>query len=97
MDHLIKIKNKIPPKTEAEEVNKNNNKLNIVSEGETQEKEEPKIKIAEMIKEKSRTLKFFIDLITNLENIHEYKKVLRIKGSSLPVKITIQVIKYERY
>lgn len=44
-----------------------------------------------MIKEKSGTLIFFKDLITNLENINEYMKVLRIKGNSLPIKITIQV------
>ena len=44
------------------------------------------------IKSKSKTLIFFKDLITNLEKINEYMKVLRTKGSSLPVKISIKVL-----
>ena len=90
MQDLIKIKNKIPPKTETEEVD-NDNKDNDHSEINNKENDDPKAKIAEKIKEKSKTLIFFKDLITNLENINEYMKVLRVKGSSLPIKITMQV------
>ena len=90
MEDLIKIKNKIPPKTESEN-NKIDKKAKDSSENSNNEKEEPKAKISENIKEKSKILNIFKDLINNLENINEYMKVLRVKGSSLPIEITIEI------
>ena len=90
MDDLIKIKNKIPPKTESVDVT-NNKKENDSFEISNMEKEDSKAKINENIKEKSKTLNIFKDLINNLENINEFMKVLRVKGSSLPIEITIQI------
>ena len=90
MEDLIKIKNKIPPKTETEEVNFKN-KTNKNSETNIKEFEDPKARINENIKEKSKTLIIFKNLITDLENINEYMVFLRVKGSSLKIEITIQV------
>ena len=89
MEDLIKIKNKIPPKTETEEVNVKN-KANKNSETNIKEFEDPKARINENIKEKSKTLIIFKNLITDLENINEYMVFLRVKGS-ISIEITIQV------
>ena len=80
MEDLIKIKNKIPPKTETKEVNVKN-KANKNSETNIKEFEDPKARINENIKEKSKTLIIFKNLITDLENINEYMVFLRVKGS----------------
>ena len=48
-----------------------------------------------IIKSKCKILIFFKDIISNLEIINEYMNVLRTKGSSLPIKISIKIgIKY---
>ena len=90
MEDLIKIKNKIPPKTESVDVT-NNKIVDDSSKKTNSEIEDPKDKINENIKKKSKTLNIFKDLINNLENINEFMKVLRVKGSSLPIEITIEV------
>ena len=46
------------------------------------------------IKSKYRVLIFFKDLISNLEKINEYMKILRKKGSSLPIKVSIYKYKF---
>ena len=43
------------------------------------------------LKDKLKTLIFFKNLVTNLEIITKYMKVLREKGCSLPIKINIKV------
>ena len=43
------------------------------------------------IKSKSMVLNFFKDLISNLEIITEYMNILRKKGSSLPINISIKI------
>ena len=43
------------------------------------------------LKSKCKILIFFKNMISNLEIINEYMNVLRTKGSSLPIKITIKV------
>ena len=92
---------KTAPKTETEEVNFKN-KTNKKSETNIKEFEDPKARINENIKEKSKTLIIFKNLITDLENINEYMVFLRVKGSSLKIEITIQVsnmkdIKYYKW
>ena len=48
------------------------------------------------IKLKHEKLLFFKDIISNLETIIEYMKVLRAKGSSLKIKICIKVEKMDK-
>ena len=79
MEDLIKLKNKIPPKTENDEDNKNKTK------------EDSKVEKDDSLKSKSKILIFFKNLVTNLEKINEYMEVLRTKGSSLPININIKV------
>ena len=45
----------------------------------------------EIIKNKYKILLFFQKIISNLEIINEHMKVLREKGSSLPIKISIKI------
>ena len=47
------------------------------------------------IKAKCKVLIFFKNLVSNLEIINEYMDVLRTKGSSLPIKISIKIKKIE--
>ena len=48
------------------------------------------------IKSKCKILIFFKEIISNLEVINDYMNVLRTKGSSLPIKISIKIsIKYK--
>ena len=47
------------------------------------------------IKAKCKILIFFKNLVSNLEIINEYMDVLRTKGSSLPIKISIKINKIE--
>ena len=82
MEELIKLKNKIPPESETNEENIDSESNNV---GNSMEK-----KVSEM-KSKTKILLFFKNLVTNLEKINEYMEVLRTKGSSLPIKICIQV------
>jgi len=73
MKELINLKNKIPPKTENDEDNKDGRNKSDTSN------------ILD-IKSKSKILIFFKDIMTNLEKINEYMEALRNKGSSLPIK-----------
>ena len=43
------------------------------------------------LKSKCKILLFFKNIVSNLEIINEYMKVLRTKGSSLPIRITIKI------
>ena len=43
------------------------------------------------IKSKCTILVFFKEIISNLEMINEYMNILRTKGSSLPIKISIKI------
>ena len=45
----------------------------------------------DIIKSKCKILSFFKNTISNIEIINEYMIVLRTKGSSLPIKITIKI------
>jgi len=64
------------------------NKIHIknenTDENQTDNSEEKQFKL------KCKILIFFKKLISNLEIINEYIKVLRTKGNSLPIKITIK-------
>ena len=62
------------------------NKIHIKNENtdENQTDEEKKFQL------KYKILIFFKKLISNLEIINEYIKILRTKGSSLPIKISIK-------
>ena len=51
------------------------------------EKEEPK----DEFQKKCFKLVFFKNIVSNLEEIYEYMKFLRIKGSNLPILINIQI------
>ena len=77
MEELIHLKNKIHGDSKKEDKNKDNKK------GEKLENSK--------IKSKIQTLEFFKELIINLEIINKYMKVLRTKGSTLPIKIDIKV------
>ena len=62
------------------------NRISIKNENENKkEKEDDKLK------SKYKILLFFKNIISNLEIIIEYMNVLRIKGSSLPIKISIKI------
>ena len=80
MDELIHLKNKIQIKNEEENESEDENKS-----GDKKEDED------DIIKSKCRLLNFFKKTISNLEIINNLMKVLRKKGSSLPIKITIQI------
>jgi len=43
-------------------------------------------------KRRYEELKFFKDLIVNIEEIHEFMKVLRTKGSTLPISICVDIL-----
>ena len=45
----------------------------------------------DIIKAKCKILLFFKKVISNIELINDYMIVLRTKGSSLPIKITIKI------
>ena len=45
----------------------------------------------EEMKKKCNKMDFFRDTINNLEIIYDYMKILRIKGSSLPIEISIEI------
>ena len=76
-----------PENISMEELIHLKNKIHI---GNTKEGEDEKDE-TDIIKSKRKTLIFFKKLITNLEIINKYMKVLRIKGSTLPIKIVIKV------
>jgi hypothetical protein len=71
-------------KTSMDELIHIKNKIHIKP---PKEKKNPK----DEFQEKCEKLVFFKDLITDLEVIYEYMKFLRIKGSSLPILISIQI------
>jgi len=64
------------------------NKIHIKRENENDKKE---IKNSEdkKLNSKCKILNFFKDVVTNLEIINGHMRVLRMKGSSLPIKISI--------
>ena len=64
------------------------NKIHIKKESENDKKE---IKNSEdkKLNSKCKILNFFKDVVTNLEIINGHMRVLRMKGSSLPIKISI--------
>jgi len=66
------------------------NKIHGDSEKHDKNKKDEK-KENNIIQLKIQTLQFFKDLIINLEIINKYMKVLRTKGSTLPIKIYIKV------
>jgi len=45
----------------------------------------------DLIKSKCKILIFYKDIISNLEIISDYMTILRTKGSSLPIKITVKI------
>ena len=59
------------------------NQIHIKSEKESSEDE--------TMKSKCEILIFFKETVSNLESINEYMKILRKKGSSLPIKISIDI------
>ncbi len=61
------------------------NQIHIKKEKENKEDED------DIIKYKYKVLIEYKNIISNLEVINEYMKVLRTKGSSLPIKITLEI------
>ena len=61
------------------------NKIFINNENEKNDSHE------DLLKDKCKILIFFKKNISNLEIINEYMKILRSKGSSLPIKISIKI------
>ena len=74
---LIHLKNKIHIDIEKKEENKKNGTKTIVEHNKIEYKKE--------------TMIFFKNLIINLETIYKYMRVLRMKGSTLPININIKV------
>ena len=68
------------------------NKIHIKPQKEIKKTKEEKDK-QDQFQEKCDKLVFFKNTISNLEVIYEYMKILRTKGSSLPINIKI-IIKY---
>ena len=86
---LIILKNKLHNINDDEKENENEKKNSVISESE--QKQQKKDDNHEM-KVKRKNLLFFKKIITNIELIvNEYMRVLRNKGSSLPIKIMIEV------
>ena len=88
MEDLIKLKNKLHNINEKEKGKESNNitSSNI---------KKPKDSNDEMNKKREKLL-FFKKIISNIELIvNEYMKILRTKGSSLPIKIMIKINKNE--
>ena len=77
---LIMLKNKLHNINEKENENENENKTSTIIDNNKE------------MKIKRKNLLFFKKIITNIELIvNEYMKALRTKGSSLPIKIMIEV------
>ena len=86
MEDLIKLKNKLHNINEKEKGKESNNitSSNI---------KKPKDSNDEMNKKREKLL-FFKKIISNIELIvNEYMRILRTKGSSLPIKIMIKINK----
>ena len=66
------------------------NKIHIKKESEN-DKKEFKNSEEKKLNSKCKILNFFKDVVTNLEIINGHMRVLRMKGSSLPIKITIKI------
>ena len=66
-----------------EELLKIKNQIHIIDKNENYEDD--------IIKSKCQILICFKSLMSNLEVINEYMKVLRLKGSSLPIKIKVKI------
>ena len=63
------------------------NKIQNINENDSKNENEE-----DQLKSKCKILISFKNIISNLEIINEYMKVLRTKGSSLPIKITIKIL-----
>ena len=64
------------------------NKIHIKKENDNEKKETPNFE-DKKLNSKCKILNFFKDVISNLEIINGHIRVLRMKGSSLPIKISI--------
>jgi len=84
LEKLIHLKNRIHIKNEKEEKNENL-KDEEDNEVETKKSGDDKLKY------KRKILIFYKKIISNLEIIMEYMTVLRNKGSSLPIKINMEI------
>ena len=86
IEELIHLKNKIHIQGDKDENKKDDEKddkkdnKKVINDNES-----------DIIKNKCQTLIFFKNLIINLEKINKLMKILRIKGSTLPIKINIKV------
>ena len=91
MEDLIKLKNKLHNINENENDKQKEEKKATNSENSVSQQ---KNEVNDKMKQKRKTLLFFKKIISNIELIvNEYMNALRTKGSSLPIKIHIQVIK----
>ena len=73
---------------EFEELIHLKNKIHIKKENDNKKKETPYSE-DKKLNSKCKILNFFKDVVTNLEIINGHMRVLRMKGSSLPIKISI--------
>ena len=85
MKELLDLKNKIPNENIKNTKNNKDNKDNKDNNNEEEQNDE--------LKNKRKILYFFKDLVSDLEIINKYMKVLREKGCSLPIKICIKANK----
>ena len=76
MEELIHLKNKI---------------YNVKENDDDKSKNNVKINDNDKLKSKCKILIDFKNIISNLETINKYMNILRSKGSSLPIKITITI------
>ena len=84
LEKLIRLKNRIHIKNENEET-KENSDINKESEEQKTSTGDNKLKF------KRKIFIFYKNIISNLEIIMEYMGVLRNKGSSLPIRISIEI------
>jgi len=96
LEDLIHLKNKIHIKNEnVDEKQKDNSEEKQKDNSEEKQKDNSEEKQKENLKEKQLKFKckiliFFKKFISELEAINSFMKVLRSKGSSLPIKISIK-------
>ena len=90
--YYVKEKNKYEEIESISELINLKNKIHLKNENEVnKEEKETKNDTNDKVKEKCKTLIFFKNIITNLEIISDYMKILRTKGSSIPIYISIKV------
>jgi len=90
LENLIHLKNKIHIKNETKK-----NDENKLKKGNLESKDEKEIQIKNSIEDnldfKRKILSFYKNIISDLEIIMEYMEVLRNKGSSLPIRINMEI------